>query len=347
VLALRWHGRGDVRLDDVEPLPPPGPGEVHIQVRCCGICGTDVEEFRNGPILIPTEPHPLTGRMAPITLGHEVCGVVLGAGPGVDSPRPGQRVALDTVISCGGCYWCVRHQPNRCERMATLGLSYDGGLAECCNVPASATTVLPDAVSDTAGAMMEPLAVGVRALRRGRLQLGDRVCVVGGGATGLMAAQAARASGAAEVGLVEPSPERREIGDEVGMDWTEPAAPEGLDADLVLECSGSPEAIADAVRACRPGGRVVLVGLYRSAIGFDFLALVEHEREVIGSLSHVHDQDFPAALALLGSGQVWAEPLVTDRVPLQRALEDGLMPLLSGPSGHLKVLVEPDQQRQT
>jgi (R,R)-butanediol dehydrogenase / meso-butanediol dehydrogenase / diacetyl reductase len=341
VLALRWHGRGDVRLDDIDPLPPPGPGEVQVQVRCCGICATDVEEFRNGPIFIPTEPHPLTGRMAPITLGHEVCGIVRDVGPGVDAPQPGQRVALDTVISCGGCYWCLRHQLNRCERMATLGLSYDGGLAECCNVPAPATTVLPDGVSDAAGAMMEILAVGVRALRRGRLQLGDRVCVVGGGATGLMAGQAARASGAAEVGLVELAPERREIASEVGLDWTEVSSPDGLDADLVLECSGNPEAIADAVRACRPGGRVVLVGLYGAAVGFDFLSLVEHEREVIGSLSHVYDEDFPAALALLGGGQVWAEPLVSHRVPLRRALEDGLLPLASDPSGRLKILVEP------
>lgn len=342
MLALRWHGRGDVRLDDIEPLPPPGPGDVQVQVRCCGICGTDVQEFRNGPVFIPTEPHPLTGRLAPITLGHEVCGIVRSVGAGVDAPQPGQRVSLDTVISCGGCYWCLRHQVNRCERLAQLGLSFDGGLAECCNVPALATTVLPDGVSDAAGAMMEILAVGVRALRRGRFQLGERVCVLGGGATGLMAAQAARASGAAEVGLVEPSPQRREVADDVGMDWTEPAAPADVRADLVLECSGNPEAVADAVTACRPGGRVVLVGLYRAAVGFDFLSLVEHEREIIGSLSHLYDEDFPAALALLGSGQVWPEPLVSDRVPLRRALEDGLLPLVNDPSCHLKVLVEPE-----
>jgi (R,R)-butanediol dehydrogenase / meso-butanediol dehydrogenase / diacetyl reductase len=339
MLALRWHGRGDVRLDEVEPSPP-GPGEVQVAVRCCGICGSDVQEYRDGPIFIPTEPHLLTGRMAPLTLGHEVCGVVCALGAGVDGPEPGTRVALDTVISCGGCYWCLRHQVNRCERRAMLGLSYDGGLAERCNVPAPATTVLPDAVSDAAGALMEVLAVGVRALRRGRLQLGERVCVVGGGATGLLAAQAARASGAAEVGLVEPAPGRRLVAEEVGMDWTDAAVPADVEADLVLECSGNPEAIADAVRACRPGGRLVLVGLYRNAVAFDFLSLVDHEREIVGSVAHVYDEDFPAALALLGGGGVWAEPLVSDRVPLRRALEDGLMPLLNDPAAHLKVLVD-------
>jgi (R,R)-butanediol dehydrogenase/meso-butanediol dehydrogenase/diacetyl reductase len=314
---------------------------VQVQVRFCGICGTDVEEFRSGPIFIPTAPHPLTGRMAPLTLGHEVCGIVRQVGAGVDSPAPGQRVALDTVISCGGCYWCLRHQVNRCERIAVVGLMTDGGMAESCNVPASATIPLPDAVSDTAGALLETLAVGVRALRRGRLQLGERVCVLGGGATGLLAGQAARASGACEIGMVEPAPERRAIAEEVGLDWSEASAPDGVDADLVLECSGNPEAVADAVRVCRPGGRVVLVGLYQRAVGFNFLSLVEHERELIGSISHVYDEDFPIALALLGSGQVWPEPLVSDRLPLRRALDDGLMRLMHQPAGHLKVLVEP------
>jgi (R,R)-butanediol dehydrogenase/meso-butanediol dehydrogenase/diacetyl reductase len=340
LLALRWHGRGDVRLEDIEPLAPPGPGEVQVQVRCCGICGTDVGEFRSGPIFIPTTPHPLTGRMAPLTLGHEVCGVVRQVGAGVDGPRPGQRVALDTVISCGGCYWCLRHQVNRCPQLAGLGLMFDGGLAECCNVPADAAMVLPDAVSDTAGALLETLAVGVRGLRRGRLQLGERVCVLGGGAVGLLAGQAARASGASEVGLVEPLPERRQIAVDVGMDWVEPLPPEEAQADLVLECSGNPDAIADAVRVCRTGGRVVLVGLYQRAVGFEFLSLVEHERELIGSMSHVYDDDFRAALALLGSGQVWVEPLVSDRVPLHRALDDGLLALAREPERHLKILID-------
>jgi len=341
VLALRWHGRGDVRLDDIEPPSAPGPGEVQVQVRCCGICGTDVEEFRSGPRFIPTAPHPLTGRMAPLTLGHEVCGVVRRVGPGVDDPRPGQRVALNTILYCGGCYSCLRHKVNRCERGAMVGLMADGGMAECCNVPAATTVALPDAVSDTSGAMLEVLAVGVRALRRGRLRLGERVCVLGGGATGLLAGQVARASGASEIGLVDPSPERRQVAAEVGMDWVERSAPDGAEADLVLECSGNPEAIADAVRVCRPGGRVVLVGVYERAVGFDFLPLVQGEREMIGSLAHVYDEDFPTALALLGGGQVWVEPLVSDRIPLDRALEDGLLALTREPGRHLKILVEP------
>jgi (R,R)-butanediol dehydrogenase/meso-butanediol dehydrogenase/diacetyl reductase len=314
---------------------------VQVRVRYCGICGTDVEEFRSGPLFIPTAPHPLTGRMAPLTLGHEVCGVVVQVGAGVADPRPGQRVALNPMLSCGSCYWCVRHQVNRCERAALFGLMADGGMAERCNVPAAATVPLPDGVSDTSGAMVEVLAVAVRALRRGRFQLGERVCVLGGGGTGLMAGQAARASGAADVGLIEPSAERRQVGGEVGMDWVEQAPPTGVEADLVLECSGNPDAIADAVQVCRRGGRVVLVGVYERAVGFDFLPLVASERELIGSLGHVYDEDFPTALALLGGGQIWVEPLVSDHVPLHRALDDGLLALAREPSQHLKILVAP------
>ena len=142
VLALRWHGRGDVRLDEIEDPPPPGPGEVQLRPLWCGICGTDVEEYRSGPVFIPSgSPHPLTGRLAPITLGHEFSGEVVDVGPGVERFRPGDRVAADTLIFCGECYWCRRHQVTLCERLAALGLMADGGLAGLCNAPER--TLLP------------------------------------------------------------------------------------------------------------------------------------------------------------------------------------------------------------
>lgn len=343
MLALRWHGRGDVRLDDVEPPPRPGPGEVQLEVLWCGICGTDVEEYRSGPVFVPVEtPNPLTGRAAPLTLGHEFSGRVVEVGPGVEALQPGDRVAADTLIFCGECYWCRRHQVTLCERLAALGLMADGGLAERCNAPAYTCLPVPDGVSDEAAALAETLAVAVRALRRGRLVLGERVAVIGAGAIGLMALQAAVAGGAAAVTVVEPMAERRRLALELGATATfAPGADPAGEADLVVECSGSPRAVETALRAARKGGRVVLVGIYGGPSEIRFLDLVGGEKELIGSLSHVYDEDFAAALALLGRGVVRAEPLVSDRVPLARALEDGLLALMREPEAHLKILIRP------
>lgn len=344
MLALRWHGRGDVRLDVVEPPPQPGPGEVQVRVAWCGICGTDVEEYRSGPHFIPVErANELTGGKAPITLGHEFAGVVEAVGAGVEDLRVGDRVAVDTLVFCGECYWCRRHQIPLCERLAALGLMADGGLAALCNAPAYSCLPLPDGVSFEAGALAETLSVAVRALRRGRFEIGERVAIVGAGAIGLMALQAARAGGAAEVAVVEPHASRRVLAERLGATAVlTPDAASPLGADLVVECSGNPRAIETAVAHCRKGGRVVLVGIYGEPVAFDFLRVVTAERELIGSLSHVYDEDFAAAIALLTSGSVVAEPLVTGRVPIARALEDGLLSLANHPDDHVKILIAPD-----
>jgi (R,R)-butanediol dehydrogenase/meso-butanediol dehydrogenase/diacetyl reductase len=192
MLAVRWHGRGDVRVEEVPPPAPPGPGEVQIQVRWCGICGTDLEEWLSGPVFIPAAaPHPVTGARAPLVLGHEFAGVVVAAGADVTGSWPGQRVAVDTVVSCGTCYWCLRGEVTRCPSLGALGLHADGGLAELCNAPARICLPVPDTVADDEAALAEPLAVAVRALRRAGLRPGERVAVVGAGAVGLMAVQAA------------------------------------------------------------------------------------------------------------------------------------------------------------
>ena len=341
MLALRWHARRDVRLDTIPPPPAPGPGVVQLRVLWCGICGTDVEEYRHGPLFVPVDqPNPATGRRAPLVLGHEFSGEVVALGPGVSRFSVGQRVAVDTLIWCGRCFWCLRHQVSLCERLAAVGLMADGGLAEFCNVPETTCLPVPERVSDEAAALAETLAVGVRALRRGRLTVGERIAVVGGGPVGLMALQAALASGAASATLIEPRADRRSVGTAVGASSViAPDASPELFADLVIECSGNANAIHTALAAARKGGRVVLVGLYARPTTVPFLDLVTTEKEVVGSFSHVYDEDFAAALALLGRGAVRAEPIISDRVPLPDALERGLLALEREPDAHLKILV--------
>jgi (R,R)-butanediol dehydrogenase/meso-butanediol dehydrogenase/diacetyl reductase len=341
MLAVRWHARGDVRVEEVPPPAPPGPGELQLQVRWCGICGTDLEEWLSGPVFIPADaPHPVTGARAPLVLGHEFAGVVVAVGAGVTGPLPGQRVAVDTIVSCGSCHWCQRGEVTRCPALGALGLHGDGGLAELCNAPARMCLPVPDTVADDAAALAEPLAVAVRALRRGGLRPGERVAVVGAGAVGLMAVQAAAAFGAGSVAAVEPLPQRRALAVCLGAGRAVPPDDAGaLEADVAVECAGTPSAIQTALQALRSGGRAVLLGIVTEPAPIAPMDLVRGEKSLIGSLSHVWDEDFREALQLLGRGVVQAGPLITDRIPLGAAMTGGLTLLRDEPERHLKILV--------
>lgn len=349
--AVRWHGRNDVRLETI-PDPTPGPLDVVIQVAYCGVCGTDLEEYREGPIWVPVDaPNPLTGQRAPIVMGHEMAGEVVAVGREVTMLRVGDRVAPDVVLYCGRCYWCRRHQVNLCEHMAALGLHGDGGLAEYCRAPAAMCEAIPDGVTDASAALAEPLAVAVRAIRRSRLSLGESVAIVGAGAVGLLALQAARAAGAAAVFVVERSPARKELARALGAaavfdPATDDAALElrrrtgGVGPDVVVESAGAPGTWVYATTLVRRGGRVVVIGLNSTPSSVNVTqAIVAPEIEVIGSLAHVYDEDFRAALRLLSGGSVDAERIVSHRIPLERAVDDGLERLERSRADTLKILV--------
>jgi len=129
MLAVRWHGRRDLRLEEIEE-PAVKPGFIKIKVKACGICGTDLNEYLHGPIFIPTkEPHPLTGKIAPVTIGHEFAGEVVEIGEGVKGFEVGDRVAVFPVIHCGECYFCRKGMENLCVSFGVTGLSEDGGFA--------------------------------------------------------------------------------------------------------------------------------------------------------------------------------------------------------------------------
>jgi (R,R)-butanediol dehydrogenase/meso-butanediol dehydrogenase/diacetyl reductase len=359
VRAVRWHARHDVRIEEVPPPPPPGRGEVQLRVTWCGICGTDVEEWQSGPLFIPVgAPHPITGARAPLILGHEFTGVVVAVGDGVAMgdgaavddgavpPGLGQRVAVDTIVYCGTCHWCLRGEFTRCPSLGGLGLHGDGGLAELCNAPARMCLPVPDTLADDEVPLVETLAVAVRALRRGGLQPGERVGVVGAGAVGLMAVQAARAFGAGCVTVVEPRAGRRDLACRLGADRAVP--PEeaaALQADLAVESGGSPQAVEAALQALRAGGRAVLLGISSRPVSVRPMDIVGQEKSIIGSLSHVWDEDFRIALGLMGRGAVQAGPLITDRIPLAATVTGGLELLRDEPEKHLKILVRPQDAR--
>jgi (R,R)-butanediol dehydrogenase/meso-butanediol dehydrogenase/diacetyl reductase len=347
--AARWHGRGDVRVEDV-PIPRPGPGELLLRVSWCGICGTDLEEYRDGPVVIPVgRPNPLTGQCAPVTLGHEFAGQVVEVGPEVRGLAVGDRVVPDICLFCGECHYCRRHEYALCVDWAAIGLHADGGLAEYVRVPARQCLRLPDAIGDEEAALIETTEVAVRAVRHAGVRLGDSVAIVGDGAVGLITLQAARAAGATTVILLGHRPHRLELGRRLGasatFDTTDPAwgrsvadLTGGLGADVAIECGGRAEAIRDSIAATRKGGRIVLLAVIGTPIPVDTWAIVEGERTLTGSVQHHFDEDLPIAVDLLASGLVDVRPLITRRIALDRVVTDGFAALGTG-GADIKVLV--------
>lgn len=348
--ALRWHGRKDLRLDEIAE-PRAAPGEVVIRVAACGICGSDLHEYLHGPLYIPKAPHPLTGVVPPVTLGHEFSGRVVEVGAGVAVPRTGDRVTVNPCLLCGECAWCRRGQWNYCAKLGSLGLSRDGALAPLVAVPAYGCHRLPPGLDDQQGASVEPLAVAVHACRRARLSGVERVAVIGAGPIGLLMLQVLKARGAGWVAVVEPRKERRRLAQELGADVVvdpeaqDPARAvaqltEGERAAVAFECVGSPAAFATALRTAGKGGRIVLVGLVPETVETNLLGLLAHEKEIVGSSAYV--DEFAEATGLLAEGRVRIDPLVTARVPLEDSLPRGIEALLRPEEGHVKILVTPN-----
>jgi (R,R)-butanediol dehydrogenase/meso-butanediol dehydrogenase/diacetyl reductase len=338
MLATVYQGRHDVRSQEWPSPPAPPPGWVTVAVGFCGICGTDLDEILNGPVLIPTEPHPLTGRQLPLVLGHEGMGVVVAAGDGAGI-AVGTRVGMENSVGCTTCERCLARMPQLCERMAAIGLMLDGALAEAVNVPAAMCVPIPDGVPDQVGAIAEPLSVAVRAVRRAGEVRGLDVQVFGAGPVGLFAAQVARARGARSVLVREPHPARRDVATHLGFETDAPEADAGR-AAVVFECSGQPAGFQDALGATAKSGVTVVVGVHPAPQPLDLCALVLDERAILASLSHSLDDDYRPAMELLAGGHIDWEPVVSECIPLDGVIERGFRRLIEDPQPQLKILVD-------
>lgn len=347
--AARLWGQGDLRVEDIRDVGEPPAGWVRIRVEACGICGTDVEEYTDGPNIVPTRPHPVTGRSVPLTLGHEAVGVVEAAAPDV-TLELGTRVAVEGNLFCGECHWCRRHQYQLCASTASLGLMADGGLADHMLAPAHLSIPVASHVAPADAVLAEPLSVVVRAVSRGGVGMGTNVCIVGAGAIGLLAVQVARLAGAERVTVVERLERRRRLALDLGADLvvgpaeaTEAARDltGGRGADVVIEAAGNPAAARHAVRLVRRGGTAVLLGVFDEDLPIDMMDFLLGEKRILASLSHVYDTDFTEAVSLIERGAVRTAPLVTDRICLDDVVEEGFKALVAEPDEHLKIVVEP------
>lgn len=336
--AAVYHAAGDVRLER-RALPQPGEGETLIRVLRSGMCGTDASEWRHGPTLFPVDrPHPASGHLGPLVLGHEFLGEVRSSAGGF---RPGDVVASGAGISCGACDRCREGRTNLCRRYVTLGLNRDGGMAEYVAVPESTLVPVPAGLGLDAAGLAQPLAVGLHAVRRSRARDGDRVVIIGAGAIGTFVLAGLRALHDTHTTVVDLAGSRLDRALRLGADAVR-AVGEGLGdlgrADVVIEASGAPGQLGTAIGLARPGGTVLQVGLPGTPQDVDVQRLVLNEISIETTLAHVCADDLPAALQFLAATDLAAE-LLEGVYPLQR-LPELLEDLASGRIAG-KVLIDP------
>ena len=311
MIGLTKLAAGDGNVDLAQrPERAPGPGEVALDVRAVGICGTDLHIWLGEYPSVP-----------PVTMGHEVCGTVAEVGEGVDSGWLGARVAVETFFStCGVCEHCRAGKLSVCAQRRSIGTHVDGGMAPRLILPARNLHRVPDALPDAAAALSEPLACVCNSmLDPSAVQPGDEVLVIGPGAIGLIAAQVARACGGRVTVLgTDRDVARLALARELGF-----ATEGGEPADVVVECSGSAGGIASALRAARPRGRIVQMGLRGADVTIPYDLICFHELTVTSGFA-ANPDSWRRAMRLLEDGAVQLAPLITEVVPLadwQRAFD--------------------------
>ena len=349
--AARFHGQGDVRVEEVTE-PHPGPGQVQIAVEWCGICGTDLHEYLDGPIFAPTpaSPHPLTGGAVPITLGPEFSGVVAELGQGVTGLSEGDRVVVEPYDVCGECSACRDGRYNICRKLGFIGLDGEqGGFAERMVVDTRWVHRI-DGLTPEQGALVEPLAVGYHATKLAGLAPGGSAAVFGSGPIGLVTAAALRATGAGKVIVVEPAEARKAKAPGAGadhvLDPTEVDVPEairelteGRGADVTFECAGVDAVLAAAVASTRPGGTCVNVSIWGHPATFDVNSLVFSEIHLIGSLAYANRHE--EVIELIRSGTVDVDQFITGRIGLEDIVDRGFRELIDRKESNVKILVQP------
>lgn len=345
--AAVYYGARDVRIED-RAMPERADGQVLLRVLRSGICGTDATEWCSGPHLFAVDrPHPVSGHVGPLILGHEFVGEVVEAGPG-SKFAAGDRVAAGAGVWCGECPRCVEGRTNLCWRYTTLGLNVDGGMAEFVAAPEKMLAPIPDGLSPDLAGLAQPLAVGLHAARRSGVARGDRVVLIGAGAIGTFVLAGVLSLVDAEVTVIDFPGPRLDRARRLGATRSIPAgesvvadtlaAVGARGADVVVEASGAPGQLASAIRMVRSGGTVLQVGLPASPPEVDVHSLVIREITIRTSNAHVFAQDLAPALQLLATTSLGRELL--DSVHPLAAVPEQLERLARG-GVHGKVLFDP------
>jgi (R,R)-butanediol dehydrogenase/meso-butanediol dehydrogenase/diacetyl reductase len=349
--AARFYGPGDIRIDDI-PEPVVRPRAVKVEVEWCGICGTDLHEYLEGPIFAPAAgaPHPLTDETVPITLGHEFAGVVHEVGEGVDDVHVGDRVVVEPYIICGRCDACQQGRYNVCQTLGFVGLSgYGGGFSQYVVAERRWIHPLGDLGTDV-GALVEPLAVAYHAVRLSGAKPGHSALVFGAGPIGLVTTAALRAAGVDQIIVVEPADVRKAKAPGAGADHViDPTRTDvvaevaeltkGRGANVSFECAGIDAVLKSAILSTRVGGTCVNVAIWGHEASVAMNDLVFREVNVLGSLAYANDH--PATIEMIASGKFDPFQFITGRIELDDIVKSGFEELINNKEENVKILVKP------
>lgn len=345
--AARWYGVKDIRVEDV-PEPVAGPGEVKVKVAWTGICGSDLHEYLAGPIFIPVDaPHPLSGDKAPITMGHEYSGVVTELGEGVSGLEVGDKVAIEPIFASETSQASLEGKYNLDDQLGFVGLSGGhGGFASHSVIPARMVHKMPDGLSMEQGALVEPAAVALHAVRLSSIKAGDKAAVFGAGPIGLLVVEALRVAGASQIYVVEPSEVRRAKALELGATQViDPMSQDAVQAirdasggvHVAFEVTGVPQVLPQCIDSTLHDGQILVVSIWEGDASFHPNTVVLKERQIKGSIAYRHV--FPAVMELMLQGYFQAENLVTKRISIDDIVTEGFDALVEEKS-HVKILVE-------
>ena len=341
--VLKTSPEHGVEYTASHPDPEPGPGEVLLEVAAASVCGTDRELFEWGAA---AEAFALD---LPVVLGHELAGTVIASGPGVQTPRVGDRVALESHVPCGRCFPCRTGDAHNCANLRILGMHVDGGFAQRMAAPVSVCFALPESVPFETAALLEPAGVAMHAIQRSGMAVAGGVVLVNGcGPVGLVIAELAALMGAAHVVAVEPNPYRRGLAERTGALALHPSedvaercrelsgARQG--ADVAFEVSAAPGVYPALFDAVRREGMVIGIGHPAEPVPIDVAASINKKGITLRGIFGRRLWDtWEQMLLLVTSGRLDLGTLVTHRLALSQLPE--AIELLDGEA--CKVLLDP------
>lgn len=342
--AARWHGRKDIRIDEID-IPVTGDSQIKIAVKYSGICGSDLHEYLGGPIFIPVDkPHVYSKEKAPIVMGHEFCGEVVEIGKNITKFKIGDRVTVEPILAKDGLKGKYNLDPN----LNFIGLAGGGGgFSEFVVVNEDQAHKLPDSIDYEQGALTEPAAVALYAVRQSAIKAGDVAAVFGCGPIGLLIIDALKAAGASKIYAIELSPERQEIASKLGAIVVDPAKVNTVEhlkevtnggVDVSYEVTGVPAVLKQSLEVVKKDGELMVVSIWETEASIHPNEIVIQEKTVKGVIAY--RDVFPKTLELMEQGYFSKDLLVTKKITLDEIIENGFEALVKE-KNQIKILVSP------
>ncbi|KYO65256.1 alcohol dehydrogenase catalytic domain-containing protein [Thermovenabulum gondwanense] len=345
--AAVWYGHKDIRVEDV-PEPKIKDNMVKIKVAYAGICGTDKHEYL-GPNFIPAQkPHRLTGRTAPLIMGHEFTGEIVEIGPGVKGWKIGERVSASGSLVCGQCDYCQIGKYNICEKLGFNGVSDDGAFAEYIVVPSYQLIRIPDEVSLRDAVLAEPLACGIHASKLIGDLKGKRIVIVGTGMIAVSCLIAAKAKGAESILVIGRNSKKTNLIKKIGAEFISTKEidvvtyvkewSENKMADVVFECVGTDSTLDLSIKTAKNAGIIMVMGVFEKKPIIDMNLLQEGEKIIMTSQAYV--DEMIEALEYIKQGIVPCEDVITSEIALEEIVEKGFEEMVTNSSNHIKIIVK-------